>query len=242
MRRIKIIGAAVLAVLLAAAAVVLIWFPGLITCLRMKWKYDNLDRKVELYEAQSVPADFQQTELRGLHISVPADYAPNEKSSSALKGPDGKTRVFVTATAEAMELISDLNTEYNPFEAYDFTEAELRQYFQTVGEPYCSPAGSALLFYCKDRFSVWDGLRLRGSDRAVFTELCEIRNGSWDYEETEKMTIPGGIAYISSGMLGGGTQTVSVFSETGGRQRMVTVKEPDERLRRQIISSISFAD
>lgn len=241
MRRAKIIGTAVFAVLLAAAAVILIWFPGLFTCLRMKWKYENLDRKVEAYETQRIPADFQQTELKGLRISVPADYAQSEKSSAALKGPDGKTRVFVTAAAEAMELVSDLNTDYNPFEAYDFTEAELRKYFQTVGGPYRSPAGSALLFYCKDVLSVWDGLKLRGSDRAVFAELCEIKNGSWDYEETEKMTIPGGIAYVSSGMLGGDAKTVSLFSESDGRQRMVTVTEPDAQRAGQIISSISFA-
>ncbi|MBR5405851.1 MAG: hypothetical protein IK107_06105 [Oscillospiraceae bacterium] len=241
MRRVKIVGTAVSAVLLAAAAVILIWFPGLFTCLHMKWKYDNLDRKVPQYETQSAPADFQQLELRGLRISVPADYAPSKKSNSALSGPDGKTRVFVTATAEALELVSDLNPEYDPFAAYDFTEAALRQYFQTVGRPYRGPAGSALLFYCKDRLSVWDGLRLRGSDRAVFAELCEIKNGSWDYEESEKMTIPGGIAYISSGMLGGGAQTVSIFSETDGKQRMVTVTEPDEQLKRQIISSLSFS-
>lgn len=241
MRRIKIIGTAVCAVLLAAAAVVLIWFPGLITCLRMKWKYDNIDREVPQYETVFVPADFQHIELRGLSVSVPADYTCKKNSTAALSGPDGKTRLFVSSPGKSLDLVKELNPDYDPLAAYDFTETDLRQYFQTVGRPYCSTVTNALLFYCKDELSVWDGLRLRGSDRKVFAELCETKDGSWETEDTEKMTVPGGIAYISSGYLTDGGKTVTLLPDAGDGNLFVMVRETDFQKARQIISSMTFA-
>lgn len=238
MRRLKIIGAAVCAVLLAAAAVILIRFPGLITCLRMKWKYDNLDRTTELYAKQSVPADFREWKLNGITLSAPADYTAKENRDRILIGADGKTRIFVSGGVTA----SALDAGYDPFAVYSFTEFDLRQYFQTVGKPYRDPASNALLFYCKDELSVWDGLRLRGSDRKVFAELCEIKDGGWETEETEKMTVPGGTAYISGGLLSGGALTVTMFPDSGGEHRLVMVREQDAQKARQIISSMAFAD
>lgn len=238
MRKVKIIGTAVIAVLLAAAAVVLIWFPGLITCLRMKWKYDNIDRRMEEYQKQAVPEDYRQWTLNGITLSAPADYAAKENSDRFLIGSDGKTAVFVSGGVTQ----SALDAGYDPFEVYDFTETDLRRYFQTLGRPYRDPASNALLFYCKDVHSVWDGLKLRGTDRKVFAELCEVKDGGWGTEDSEKMTVPGGIAYISSGYLTNGGKTVTLFPDDGGEHRLVIVRETDLQKSRKIISSMAFAD
>ena len=231
------IGAAVLGVLLIAAAVILIWFPGLFTCLHMKWKYQNLGRTAGQYAVLPVPEDFQEYELRGLRVSVPADYTLGENSDGALCGKDGKTRIFVTP--RDLGALADTD----PFEPYGFSEAQLRHYFETIGQPYRAPSGNALLYYCKDTLSVWDGLHLRGDDRRVFAELCEVKDGGWDTEETEKTEIPGGTAYISSGMLGENSVTVTMFSESGSGDLFVFVRgEQDPRIIRQIIGSFAFAE
>lgn len=222
--------------LLTAAAVIMTGFPGLFTCLQMKRKYKNLDRSVQAFVRQAVPSDFRAWELRGLRLSAPADYALRESSDGSLCGEDGKVRIVVTRQEAGA-----LSAFYDSFEDYDFTESDLRHYFESVGRPYRAPFNNALLYYCKDELSVWDGLRLRGSDRKVFSELCEIKDGSWDAEETLKAEIPGGIAYISSGAIGG-LQTVTMYPEKGSIERIVYVKEPDAQKAAQIISSFAFAE
>lgn len=238
-----IAGGIVLGVLLTAALVLWIFFPGLPDYLAVKRKYENIDRTITPFETVAVPDDFRTETLRGIRLSVPASFAENGLGSG-FRSPDGEGKVAV------LVLDTDIDEMYrsdDPWESYLYTEADYRHYFQTVGVPYpnVEQYGNDLLWYWRGTLLPEDVLHLRGTDRKVFLEFAECKEDSWNIEDTRRLALSGAAAYVCHGkgnalMSAEMWHTVIYPDGSGSEYISVMMTMPDETTAWQIISSISY--
>ena len=235
-------------VLLAAGGCVFAFVPGLFTYLRVKIKYDNIDRTIPQFERVSVPENFVEYSVRGLTLSVPETYELNDSGMSFV-GSDGKTRLFITQ--HDMLETAALLSEYGADDLYDtkqFSDAEYRHYFETVGAPVPSDADARTddLWYSKGTLQASDCLKLRGTDRKVFAEYALTKEESWNMEETWSLPVTGAVGYVSESTAdltsSIAANTVCIYPDARRSEKiMVVLRVQDPQTAKQIISSIQLA-
>lgn len=235
-------------VLLAAGGCIFAFVPGLFTYLRVKIKYDNIDRTIPQFERVSVPENFVEYSVRGLTLSVPETYELNDSGMSFV-GSDGKTRLFITQ--HDMLETAALLSEYGADDLYDtkqFSDAEYRHYFETVGAPVPSDADARTddLWYSKGTLQASDCLKLRGTDRKIFAEYALTKEESWNMEETWSLPLSGAVCYVSestaalTASIAG--NTVCIYPDDSRSEEIsVILRVQDPQTAKQIISSIQLA-
>ena len=231
------IGGCVVGTVLVAALVIIIFFPGLFTYISVKHKYKDIDRTIPEFEEVSVPADFEEYTLHGLTFKAPAGRKGD--SSSAIKNDDMMIMVLgTTVSSSALEL-----SGYDPWQYYEYEKDDYRHFFKTIGHEFPDNADNRLLWFIKDELSAKMCLHLRFTDRKVFKEFAEIKDGAWDTEETWKADGGNFTGYAShmmnSKLYAAPLWTYSVYpDEDTSPDLAMYIKDADEETARQIISSV----
>ena len=240
-------GAAVLGVLLAAALVVFIFFPGLPTYIKVRREFDDIDRHVPEFTKLEVPSDFVKHSKKNVEFSTPAGWSATtevEGYEPSSYRSDDKSMILVTVYDQGYYDILDNNTVdgLDPWSAYDHSEEEFRHFFDKLGLDYPDKWLSTwLIWLARDGFTSKDCLKLRGTDLSVFEELADIKEGSGDVENYWKLSGIGEAAYIGQVKgfgYDGGIWTYSILPENSEDMVLVTVKCSDETVAKQIISSV----
>lgn len=240
------IAAAILAVLIAAAAVIFIFFPGLPTYIKVKLKYEYIDRTIEDLPTVGVPDSFKPFTVKGVTFSAPADAEKKELGSSVRFGEKGVVLVMENDKLETARSLEELGMGTDKWDGYQYTEAEYRHFFEKSGEKYPTDedASSDILWFFRDRLTASDCLKLRSEDKNVFLEFAEIKEESWGMEESFRLSGDGftGYAARSTGdQMPDGMWTVTLYPDGGGsRYYFVMVRNCGDETAKQIISSITL--
>lgn len=244
-KAIKII-AAILAVLIAAAAVIFIFFPGLPAYIKVKLKYEHIDRTVGDLPAVGVPESFKPFTVNGLSFFAPADAEKKEFGSSVRFGEKGFVLIMEGDKVKEAKTSEDLGMAADQWDGYKYAEADYRHFFEKLGEKYPTneDASSDILWFFRDRLTASDCLKLRSKDKDVFLEFAEIKEESWGMEESFRLSGEGftGYAARSTGdMIPEGMWTVTLYPDGGGsRYYFGMVKNCGDETAKQIISSITL--
>lgn len=245
MKKGLIITASVLGTLLLIAGLTWLILPGLPDYLRVKLTMPQVDSDLPDFVRAEVPADYVTYEIRGVRLSVPAEYELLD-TGHGFRSADGKVGTLISQFDQAT--MYDYLPDYDPWENYLYTEAEYRHYFASVGAPYPDDgeARTTVLWYCRDVLRAKDVLHLRGKDRAVFRELAEVRRDSLQQEDTWRITVPGGDGFVCRSNAAenpaGAYWSLTLFPEGGGSvYDLVYTREPDGETARRIFSSVEIA-
>ncbi|MBR3268918.1 MAG: hypothetical protein IKI58_09420 [Oscillospiraceae bacterium] len=228
-------------VLAAAGAAVVAFAPGLFTYLNVLRKYPNIIKTIPVFQKYSVPQNYVQYTVKGLTMSVPAEYTLKD-SGLVFIGADGKTSVLVTRHDETL-----LAQYVNPWDSQKYTEADYKSYFRAVGAPFpkTADARTELLWYCKGTLMPEDCLKLRGMNRKVFKELAETKNSAWEMEDAWELPVNGAKAYVSCGktdiVTSVGNWTLTVYPDDSRSDKIFVVFRTDDTTAKQIISSVQIS-
>lgn len=253
MKKALTIGGAVLGILLAAALVIFIFFPGIFTYLKVKHKFDHTDEKLSYFTVSEVPGSFESHTLKGVRFSTPSDWEPHSAIEGMEPGSyraDDDYSIMVTESdykkdAELREENKDILSEYDPWVAYKYNEADYRHFYKSIGielPQYGLP--DRLLWYTRDGFTSKDCLKLRGKDKDVFMELAQTKEEAVEWEKLEKLKGSGFTAYAGQeihGSYNGDLWSITIYPDSDENQYYwVMLKCPDETLAKQIISSLEL--
>ncbi len=239
------ITAAVLGALLLIAGLTWLFLPGLPDYLRIRLTMPEVGSDLPDFVRAEVPADYVTYEIRGVRLSVPADYTLLD-SGHGFRGADGKTGTLISQFDQAT--MYDYLQDYDPWENYLYTEAEYRHYFASVGAPCPNDeeARTSVLWYCRDVLRPEDVLHLRGTDKKVFRELADVKRESLAQEDTWRITVPGGSGFVCksnpAGNPAGAYWSLTLFPEGGGSvYDFVYTRELNEETVRRMFSSAEIA-
>ena len=235
------LAACITGAVIAAGAAVFAIVPGPLVYLFVKVRYPNNSRTIPQFTVCDVPADYQPYTIRGLTLSVPADFVPT-KTGHGLNDPDGKNAVLVTRHDQ-----TELAEYTAPWKYYHYSEADYRRYFEAVGAPYpdATDARTKLLWYCKDTLMPEDCLHLRVKNCLIFRELAENKNDAWESEETWNLPMNGAKAYASysdyDAVTGKPYCSLLVYPDDSRSDEIFVLIRTEKSAAMQIISSAKLA-
>lgn len=240
----------IIGILLIAALVIFIFFPGLPTYFKVKTEYQHINDTISDFEKVTVPSYFDTYVIKGVKLKVPYDYSLT-KTESGLRSSDEKATLYViesspTKYTDILDEYSD--EEYDPWEYYEYEEDDYRSFFAAVDDTYPDDyhASSELLWYIKDRLTAETCLKLRGRDMDVFLEFAEIKDGAWEMENVWKISGSNFSGYASENITGDYDVpfwTVNLYPEgSDNNYYFMIIRGADEGIIRQIISSIELTE
>lgn len=242
------IGGIILGIILAALLIIFIFFPGLFTYIKVKVKYDNIDRGFTEFKKVEVPDDFKTYTRGNLKISVPDGYKPKD-IGYGFEYSDGKTALAIIEndSLETDELMKGYYEDYDAWEYYKYEEADYKHFFETIGGTFPTPydASSDILWFVRDKLKAKDCLKLRGRDMDVFLELADSKEESWKTEKTWELAGENSFAYIGHGeaneLIKFDFWTMNIFDQNDlSKYHYLLFKEDDTEVIKQIISSIEL--
>lgn len=242
------IGGIILGIILAALLIIFIFFPGLFTYIKVKVKYDNIDRNSLKFEKVEVPNDFKTYTIGNFKISVPDGYEPKDIGYS-FKYSDGETALAIieSDSLENDQLMNEYSEDYDTWEYYKYEEEDYKHFFETIGGTFPTPydASSDILWFVRDKLKAKDCLKLRGRDMDVFLEFADSKEESWKIEKTWELAGENGFMYISyledSEIFKSDLWTVYIYDKNNlTKYHYLLFKEDDTEVIKQIISSIEL--
>ena len=229
-----------LGVPLLAAAVIAVFFPGIVACRAVSVLYPNIDRTIPAFGMSEVPEDFVRYNDDGLCISVPADLHMKE-NGHGFQTADGKeTPVFMLASdpKALAQYLPDM------WEDHSYERADYEHFFRTIGVP-CPETSDELLWFCKGTLMPDTVLGMRGRDKKIFLEFAFDKQQAWEAENTWELPIEGGKAYVCQGVSAMMKKTAPwsllVFPEGEGKNYHLIFRGLDSQTAKQIISSVTLA-
>ncbi|NLT10086.1 MAG: hypothetical protein GXY08_11385, partial [Ruminococcus sp.] len=135
------IGAIVLAPILTAALVIFIFFPGLFTYIKVKFKYENIDRTIPTFDLVWIPDDFEEYSGSDIILLAPADmkdvstkmpYGTKYKSSTT-KYQKGKQTVMIIDQNDIYDRM-----EYDPWDNEKYDKKDYRHFFESIDHDFPS--------------------------------------------------------------------------------------------------------
>ncbi len=256
MKKILAVGGAVLGVILAAALVVFIFFPGLPTYIKVKHTFENTDELLSTFDGAGAPSDYVSHAVRGVRFSAPAGWEAHSVvrgiEPGSYKSADGEmisvfSRNFIDDEEISRKAQELAGSEYDldPWSGYEYNEEDYRHMFSSIGiELPEHGLPSRMLWYIRDGFTAKDCLRLRGKDRRVFLEIADFKDEAMRSEDMWKIGGTGFSAYvghITGSGLGSGLWTVNIFPDSDENSYfLVMIKCSDETTVKRIVSSIEL--
>lgn len=240
----------ILSVLLIAALVIFIFFPGLPTYIKVKYEYEDINRTITAFEPVYVPDSFEFHTIKDVAFKAPRDYKLSVTGNS-LSSSDEKSKILITKsdTIEDAQILSEYYGEdYDIWEYYEYEAADYKKFFKAVDEnfPNIYDASSDELWYIKDKLTAKDCLKLRGRNMDIFLEFAESKTKAWDMENTWKIKCSNFTAYVSEMLMRGyedGFWTVTIYPDSSeSTYYFVAIKGADEEITKQIISSIELTE
>lgn len=249
MKKIFTIGGAVLGTILAAALVIFIFFPGLPTYIIVKHKYDHIDELVPEFERSDIPADYVSHTLKGITFRTPSDWEGHSAVEGAEAGTyrskdDSHIGVMLSSYKSYDDILGSVE-DYDPWNTYEYEEEDYRHFLKAIGvEPPQYGFAYRILWYIRDHITAKDCIKLRGTDKKVFSELAAVKEESINTERLWKTEGNDFSAYIGQELYSsfkGGYWSITLYpNESDDEYYHVFIKCPDETTARQIISSIEL--
>lgn len=242
------IGGIILGIILAALLIIFIFFPGLFTYIKVKVKYDNIDRGFTEFKKVEVPDDFKTYTVKGITLSVPDSYVLKDTGSS-FKNSDEKSVLLImeSDSLETDELMKGYSEDYDTWEYYKYEEEDYKHFFETIGGTFPTPydASSDILWFVRDKLKAKDCLKLRGRDMDVFLELADSKEESWKTEKTWELDGENCFVYIGyiedSEIFNSDLWTAYIYDKNNlTKYHYLLFKEDDTEVIKQIISSIEL--
>lgn len=251
------IGGVVLGIILVAALVIFIFFPGIFTYFKVKHKYSHINDSLSKFESLVVPDAFDGFTLNGIKLKMPygserqvndivySDGSKKPIASNIIRYKDKITILIKKSSFSEMRKIHEQTSEL--LESYDteedFSDDEYKHYFDSIDESM--PRNSTeRIWYNKNKLKASDCLRLRGKDMEVFKYLAECKDAAYDAEITYIKDIPGCDCYVSQNLLEeykGNLWSVFIYPENDeDTYYYIMIRGNDEETIKQIISSIEL--
>lgn len=257
------ITAAILGVLIVAALVIFIFFPGLPTWFKVKKDFPSIDKRMETLEDISVPDDFKSFEINGVYFEAPASSTLRDTGKTV--DYNGEMLVFVNKhdsveddknARELAETYENMPYSENPFEDYLYEEEDYIHFFDSIDADYPSiydAKSTMLIWFMRDGFTAKDCLKLRGKDLDVFLEFAEVKEENLKIETTYKVNGDGftGMFSImkSDGLSDLGGPDLSYLStfyiypdDDYSEYYCIMLKNTDAELKKQIASTVRLVD
>jgi hypothetical protein len=225
------IGGIILGIILAALLIIFIFFPGLFTYIKVKSKYNNIDRCITEFKKVEVPDDFKTYTIGNLKISVPEDYKWNEENA-----------VFSSPSLEeAVSIIEyeDKDEEYS-FQNDNYNKSEFLHLFESIGKPVADDGMLTIqdVWYCEQRISAKDCLKLRGRDKDVFCEIASSKDNMIDTWRVCSFIDDDYFAYLTYGDFAGKLENSYWIIYMPDYN--IFIMETNNTIAKQIISSIEL--
>ncbi len=142
------IGGIILGIILVSALIIFIFFPGLFTYIKVKSKYNNIDRCITEFKKVEVPDDFKTYTVKGITLSVPDSYVLKDTGSS-FKNSDEKSVLLImeSDSLETDELMKGYSEDYDTWEYYKYEEADYKHFLKQLAELFRHLMMQAVIFY-----------------------------------------------------------------------------------------------
>lgn len=206
MKKSIIAGGISVGLLLAAALIIFVFFPGLLTYIDVKVNDPHINDVAEEFQKVEVPENFTSFSTKGLRFRMPEGAVKNRSGSSIRKGEEISVLImendsyknFVQQQEMAANPDIDLDISTDPWESFLYDEETYRHFYKSMKAQYPTEydARSDILWFIKDGFIAKDCLKLRGIDRKVFKEFADIKEESVAYEDAYKLKGKGFFAYV----------------------------------------------
>lgn len=225
----------IIGVLVIAAIVIIVFFPGLPTYIKVKKNCPHIDETMGIYTdgGEAVPEDFVQTEINGILVSGPADALRDNSNLCAFK-KDNELAVMIIESENEPLSYTD---ESCGFLIYDY-----RHFFRSLDAEMPETTYEGMEFI--RNLTAKDCLKLRGTDREVFEEYAEIKEIAAEIETVyyyERDELSGFVCDL----IGVG-QTYkhrkNVVLADGDKEWIISVFGNDAETVAQIISSIEISE
>lgn len=233
------IGCIALSIILIAALVILIFFPGLFTYFKVKHDYESIDATSEKFEYADVPDDFKYYTKNGVSYAKPDGMEEGDNRLVVLP-----IKSSISRNKEILEQ-AGVYTEGTSIYDEEFSEKEYGEYFKKL-EQTAPRDSTERLFYIKTKLKAKDCLHLRGKNMEIFRNFADIKEESSKIETTYILNIPEYDAYASqvNGMgYDGNLWTVYIYQhDDDDTYYNVMVKNSNETIVKQVISSIEITE
>ncbi len=250
MKKVLKISGIAFGVIAVAAVIIIVFFPGLFTYIKVKHDYPSIDITMKEFKTVEIPQDFVEYEVGDIIISVPGSYTQKDYGFGFVSENDETVMgIYESDKLELIKTAEILGEPYDQWEYYDYEEDDYRSYFRAVDAPYPTlyDARTELLWYIRETLKAKDCLKLRGKDRDVFLEFADAKEGSLRMEDSWKLNIDGGTAYVSRNLdddiLDHFYTSISIFPDNGGSEYWyIMINKENDEIVNQIVSSIRLAD
>jgi hypothetical protein len=206
MKKSIITGGIAAGLLLIAALVIYIFFPGILTYIDVKVNDPHINDVAEEFQKVDVPGSFNSFSAKGIKLSMPVGAEKNRSGSSVSKGEEISVLVmendsyknFVHQQEMAEDPDLDIDVSTDPWENFLYDEETYRHFYKSMKAQYPTEydARTDVLWFIKDGFTAKDCLKLRGMDRKVFKEFADVKEESVAYEDAYKIKGDGFFAYV----------------------------------------------
>lgn len=224
----------IIGALVIAALIIIVFFPGLPTYIKVKKDCPHIDETMGIYKdsADTVPEDFVQVELNGILISGPADALRADGSFVAFKKENELAVMVIESENEPLSYTD----ESCGFLIYDY-----RHFFSSLDVKMPENTYEGMEFV--RNLTAKDCLKLRGTDKKVFEEYAEIKETVSDIETIYYYERDGLSGFVCE-LIGVGQayeHRKNVVLLEGDKQWIITVFGNDAETVAQIIRSIEIS-
>jgi hypothetical protein len=227
MKKAMKISGVILGIILIAALVIFIFFPGLFTYISVKRNCPHIDETIGTYKAENpeLPDDFVQVRTKGLLISGPADAVYDNSKSDMIVFKKDSLTVMVLQDGS-----SDFSLEDNADHGHFYRSLDVKIPVTTFEN----------MDFIRN-LTAKDCLKLRGADLEIFEEFAAYKDIAYDAET---------VYYYDNGSISGlfceiKTSSKSLYSfvfDYSGYEYTITVKAENQETAKQIISSVQIAE
>jgi len=234
-RKSFLIALIVLLILALTAGILFLIFPQMPAYFRYRDTVVDETMTDYPYTLPEVPADFAERISYGVTIKAPAEHLnPQESRIAPFKSDTLTIGVICTEDSVSME---GPDTESGK----QFTEADFRHFYETVGEKAPETQIESIVFV-RDKLTAKTCLRLRGTDYEIFELLAESKKIVTDVE-TPYFYHGSNFDGLICELKGGKTKGTNVLVSDPVHHQYVSVwiRCNDAKLTKQIIAGLDFS-
>lgn len=234
MKKAMKIGGVVLGIILIAALIIFIFFPGIFTYKKVKKEYPHIDNTIGTFDGFDIkiPKNFVSSTKDGVTVMGPKN-ARNNRDIIPFKSDDLIVMVTVMDDESYGDVFFDENSKY--------TKKDYLHFFEKldIKPPQTSYENVKMLHSLTSK----DCLRLRGKDKKVFLEYAESKEFSEKIESLsyyEKDGIKGFFSVMSSEGAKKNKYRYALWLFHNDKQYIVHAFSDDKETAMQILSTVEI--
>lgn len=229
------ITAVILGIFVAAAAVILIFFPGLFTYIQVKKDYSGIDKTLENFV--------------GFDTEPPADFIQVEKNGVKIKGPenalnDSDTILFsIEKRLAVMSMVyEDTFADDEDMDESGFSHDEFVHFYKKLGVDYPENTYDSICFI--RNLTAKDCLKLRSTDKEIFEYLAKIKNDLLATEILSYIELDGLKGFFSEYQNRNNSSYIygyALWLFDGEKQYIISAYGDTDETLKQILSSVEIS-